>query len=71
MSNSSVTPWTVIHQAPLSVGFPRQKYWSGLPFLSLGDLPDLGLEPVSPPLWADSLPLNNQGSPLLYINSEL
>ena len=38
-----VTPWTVAHQAPLSVGFPRQEYWSGLPFLSPGDLPDPGI----------------------------
>ena len=35
-------------QAPLSMGFPRQEYWSGLPFPSPGDLPDLGIEPVSP-----------------------
>ena len=42
------TPWTVIHQAPLSIGFPRLEYWSGLPFPSLGDLPDQGIEPTSP-----------------------
>ena len=41
-----VTPWTVARQAPLSVGFSRQKYGSGLPFPSPGDLPDLGIEPV-------------------------
>ena len=41
------TPWTVAHQAPLSTGFSRQEYWSGLPFLSPGDLPDPGLEPES------------------------
>ena len=41
-----VTPWTVAHQAPLSV-FPRQEYWSGLPFSPPGDLPDPGIEPVS------------------------
>ena len=41
------TPWTVACQAPLSMGFPRQEYWSGLPFLSPGDLPDPGIEPVS------------------------
>ena len=40
-------PWTVAHQAPLSMGFPRQEYWSELPFHSLGDLPDPGIEPVS------------------------
>ena len=42
-----VTLWTVAHQAPLSVGFSRQEYWSGLPFPSPGDLPNLGIEPVS------------------------
>ena len=41
------TPWTVALQAPLSVGFSRQEYWSGLPFLTPGDLPDLGFEPES------------------------
>ena len=44
------TPWTVAHQAPLSVEFPRQEYWSGLLFLSTGDLPDQGIEPASPAL---------------------
>ena len=42
-----VTPWTVAHQAPLSMGFSRQEYWSGLPFLPPGDLPDPGIEPTS------------------------
>ena len=41
------TSWTVAHQAPLSMGFPRQEYWSGLLFLSPGDLPDPGIEPKS------------------------
>ena len=41
------TPWTVARKAPLSVGFPRLEYWSGLPFPSLGDLPDPGIEPAS------------------------
>ena len=50
MSDPFVTPWTVAHQAPLSVGFPRQEHWSGLPFPSLGDLPDPGIEPTSPAL---------------------
>ena len=40
------TPWTVAHQSPLSMGFPRQEYWSSLPFLSPGDLPDSGTEPA-------------------------
>ena len=47
---SLVTPWTVAHQAPLSMGFSRQKYWSGLQFLSPGELPDPGIEPGSPAL---------------------
>ena len=42
------TPWTVAHQASLSMGFSRQEYWSGLPFPSPGDLPDPGIEPGSP-----------------------
>ena len=46
--------WTVAHKAALSMGFPRQEYWSGLPCLPPGDLPDLGIKPaslwVSPPL---------------------
>ena len=45
-----VTPWTVAHQAPPSMGFSRQEYWSGLPFPSLGDLSDPGIEPTSPTL---------------------
>ena len=49
-------PWTVAHQAPLSLGFPRQEYWGGLPWPSPGDLPDPGIEPGSPALQADSLP---------------
>ena len=50
-----VTPWTVARQAPLSIGFSRQEYWSGLPFLSPGDLPDPGIKPRSLALRADSL----------------
>ena len=50
-----MTPWTAAHQA-LSMGFSRQGYWSGLPFSSLGDLPNPGIEPWSPTLQADSLP---------------
>ena len=45
-----VTPWTIANQAPLSMGFSRQEYWSGLPIPSPGDLPDPGIEPVSPTL---------------------
>ena len=48
------TPWTVAHQALLSTGFPRQEYWSGLPFPSPGDLPDPEIEPKAPALQADT-----------------
>ena len=51
-----MTPWYVAYQAPLSMEFSRQEYWSGLPFPSPGDLPDPGIEPRSPALQADSLP---------------
>ena len=53
--------WTVARQAPPSMGFSRQGYWSGLPFPSPGDLPDPGIEPWSPALEADSLPTELQG----------
>ena len=49
-------PWTVACQAPLSMEFSRQEYWSGLSFPFPGDLPDPGIEPGSPALQADSLP---------------
>ena len=52
---NSVTSWIIARQAPLSMGFSRQKYWSGLPFPSPGDLPDAGVEPRSPTLQADAL----------------
>ena len=58
-----VTPWTVAGRAPRSMGFSRQEYWSGLPFPSPGDLSDPGIEPRSPALQADSLPLSYQGGP--------
>ena len=63
MSNSLVTPWTVDQQVPLSMGFPRQEYWSGLPFPSPGDLPDPGIEPASSALHAESLLLSQLRSP--------
>ena len=63
------TPWTVAHQAPSSMEFSRQECWSGLPFPSAGDLPDPEIEPGSPALQADSLPLGCQGS--LYVGSHL
>ena len=50
MPDSFVTLWTVASQAPLSMGFPRQGYWSWLPFPSPGDLPDLGINLMSPEL---------------------
>ena len=55
--SDSAIPWTVVCQAPLSLEFSRQEYWSGLPFPSSGDLPDPGIEPRSPAQQADSLPI--------------
>ena len=55
------TPWTAASQAPLSMGFSRQEYWSGLPFPSPGDLPDSGIEPGSPALKVDALPSKPPG----------
>jgi len=60
-----VTPWTVAHQAPLSMGFSRQEYWSGLPFPSPGDLPDPGIEPRSPTLQAYALTSESPGKPCI------
>ena len=57
-----VTPWTAAYQASLFTGFLRQEYCSGLPFPSPGDLPDLRIEPMSPALQADSLPLSHLGN---------
>ena len=58
-----VTPWTVAHQAPLSMVFSRQEYWSGLPCPPPGDLPDPGMGPRSPSLQANSLPSGPPGKP--------
>ena len=58
-----MTPWTVAHQAPLSMGFSRQKYWSGLPCPPPGGLPNSGIKPRSPALQADSLPSEPPGKP--------
>jgi len=55
MSSSFVTPWTVAHQAPLSMEFSGQEYWSGFPFPSPGDLPDPGMEHRSLALQANAL----------------
>ena len=60
-----VTLWTAALQAPLSMGFSSQEYWSGLPFPSPGYLPDAGIKPVCPAP-ADSLLLSYQGSPGTY-----
>ena len=60
------TPWTVAHQAPLAMQFPRQEYWSVLPSPPPGDLPDSGIKPMSllsRALQEDSLPLSHVGSP--------
>ena len=57
--------WTIAHQAPLSMGFTRQGYWSGLPFPSPGDLPNPGIEPASSAWAGTSLPLSHQGSSII------
>ena len=62
----SVTPWTVAHQAPLSIE-SRQKFWNGLPFPSPGDLPDLGIEPRLPTLQADSLASEPPGKAIRFL----
>ena len=58
-----MTPWTITYQAPWSMGFSRQEYWSGLPFPSPGDLPNPGIEPGSPTWQADSLSSEPPGEP--------
>ena len=63
------TPWTVAHQALLSMEFSGLEYWSGLPFPSSGDLPDPGINPWFPALQADSLPSESPGTPLLMLLS--
>ena len=63
MSNSFVIPWTAACQAVLSMEFPRQEYWSGQPFPSPGDLPNLGIKSSSPVFQANSLPSEPPGKP--------
>ena len=63
MSDSFVTPWAVANQVPLSTGFGRQGYWSGLPFPAPGDLLDPGIEPGSPALQVDFLPTDYEERP--------
>ena len=60
------TPWTIAHQAPPSMGFSRQEYWSGLPFPSARDLPNPGIEPRSPTLQADALTSEPPGKLSLF-----
>ena len=70
MYDSFAKPQTGACQAPLSMGFFRQEYWSGLPFPSPGDLPDSEIEPaswVSPALQVDSLPLSHLRSPIVLL----
>ncbi|KAI4578651.1 hypothetical protein MJT46_000019 [Ovis ammon polii x Ovis aries] len=67
MSDSVVTPCTTACQAPLSMGLPRQEYWSALPSPPPGHLPDPGIKPRSPALQVDSLPLSHQGRPLIFL----
>ena len=57
------TPWTIVHQAPLSMGFPRQEYWSGLPFSTPGDLPDPGIKLTSPALAGGFFTTEPSGKP--------
>ena len=66
-----MTPWTVARQAPLSMGFSRQEYWSGLPLPSPGDLPDLGIKPRSPSSEADSLPAEPPGKPHVLASTNI
>ena len=61
-----VTPWTVAHQAPLSMGILQEEYWSGLPCSPPGDLPNPGIKPRSLTLQADSLPSEPPGKPSYY-----
>ena len=58
-----MTPRTVAHQAPLSMGFSKQEYWSGLPCPPPGDFPNPGIEPRSPSVHVDSLPVEPPGKP--------
>ena len=59
-------PWTVAHQTPLPMGFPRQEYWSGLPFPSPGDLPNPGIKPTSPALASRFFTTEQPGKPDIY-----
>ena len=65
-----MTPWTVAHQTPLFLGFSGQVYWSGLPFPLPGDLPDPGIEPVSPALAGGFSTTELPGKPSYYAESD-
>ena len=67
MSDSAI-PQTVAQKAPLSMGFPRQEYWNGLPSSSLGDLSDPGIEPISPALAGRFFTIESPGKPLFCLN---
>ena len=67
--SDSVTPWTVANKALLSVEFSRQEYWSGMPFPSLGDLPNPGIKPVSPALAGGFFTTEPPGKPEVYMIS--
>ena len=71
VSDSFVTPGTAARQAPLSMGFPRQEYWSGWPFPSPGDLPDPGIKPTCPALAGGFFTAESPGKPktsMLYFD---
>ena len=69
MYNSFVTPWTAACQAPLSMEFPRQEYWSGFPFPFPGDLPNPGIEPESPALEGGFFTTEPSGKPYIFNTS--
>ena len=64
ISDSFATPWTVAHQGPLSIGFPRQEYWGGWPFPPPEDLPNSGFQPTSLALASRFFPTEPSGKPL-------
>ena len=63
-----MTPWTIAHEVPLSMGFSKQEYWSGSLLPPPGYLPNPGIEPRYPALQADSLLSEPAGKPLVYLN---
>ena len=71
VSNTFVTQWNVACHAPLSMGFPKQEFWSGLPFPSPGDLPDPGIEPTSHALAGGFFPTEPLGKPHILSNDTL